>query len=30
MAATTFGWLCPVLVTPMPEVKSKYSCPSSV
>ncbi len=29
MASTTPGWQCPVLVTPMPAVKSRYRRPSS-
>jgi hypothetical protein len=28
-AATTAGWQCPVLQTPMPERKSRYSVPSA-
>ena len=30
MAATTLGWQCPVEVTAMPLVKSRYSSPSVV
>ncbi len=30
IASTTAGWQCPVLVTAMPEVKSRYSVPSEV
>ena len=30
IAATTVGWQCPVLVTAMPLVKSRYSVPSAV
>src|SRR4249919_3972205 len=30
IAATTFGWQCPVLVTAMPDEKSRYSAPSAV
>ena len=29
MARTIFGWQCPVFVTPMPHVKSRYVAPSA-
>jgi hypothetical protein len=30
MAATTWGWQCPVEVTAIPAEKSRYSAPSTV